>query len=205
VPPLFSAVSRRRCILSSPPVSDGQTTHYTSRRPLRAFPRERATQAALSAGADRRKALPRSSVRPSRFPWPRKSPRAWKCSRQCDDRAEGRRRECANDERTNERTRGETQLETRRGRTDELSIAPRLRAAETKSALMKLSPSRSRSLLSCPIVDSCASGDSPRARKNVLCYAFYSSLSFSPSLSLSLENLHSSKDSVSSVNRLAYV
>lgn len=103
VPPLFSAVSRRRCILSSPPVSDGQTTYYTSRRPLRAFPRERATQAALSAGADRRKALPRSSVRPSRFPWPRKSPRAWKCSRQCDDRAEGRRRECANDERTNER------------------------------------------------------------------------------------------------------
>jgi len=74
---------------------DGRATSYTSSPPLRAFPRERATRAEKSpgtTGADRRKALPLPSIiRPSRFPWPRKSPRDWKCSRRrCDDREEGR-------------------------------------------------------------------------------------------------------------------
>jgi len=107
-PPLFRPLSLSR----ARPLSERGVAHFSPQTaavsprrrsrdilyespPLRAFPRERATRAEKSpgtTGADRRKALPLPSIiRPSRFPWPRKSPRDWKCSRRrCDDREEGR-------------------------------------------------------------------------------------------------------------------
>lgn len=110
----------RRCILCSPPVSDGQTTHYTPRRPLRAFPRERATQAgSRSAPIGERRCPDHPSVR--RVSHGRVNRRAPGNVR---DSATTGRKDDAGSARTNERTRGETQLETRRGPTDELSIAP---------------------------------------------------------------------------------
>jgi len=84
-------------------------------------------------------------IRPSRFPWPRKSPRAWKRSRRCDDREEGRS--------ANEQGERPSWKPSADGRTDVFPNAPRLRVAETKSALMKLSLSRSLFFPPC-LVDS---------------------------------------------------